>query len=209
MNALLIIIVAVLLIALVFLLFRVLGNKKEDKEAALRDRAYAPRDPFSTADDDAVRGNPRTLKPGDLVEIRGQSYFVRGTLMLEQSGFRWTENFLDTGVGVKGWISVEEDPDLEVVLWSELQGVTITPGAPTIELEGRSYRFDESGNARFTSMGTTGLTTGVMAYQDYEAGNDRLSFEDYGSGWECARGQVLSRAEYRIFPAGSTPEGSV
>ncbi|WP_207839976.1 DUF4178 domain-containing protein [Williamsia soli] len=208
MEALLIIIIAILAIIAVVLLFNVIATRRERQARevqGIRDRAYAPRDPFSSADDDAVRGDPRTLKPGDLVEVRGETFAVRGTLTLTQGGFSWTENFLDTGTGRKAWVSVEEDPDLEVVLWEELTGVTATPGPATIDVEGRRYTSDEAGSARFSSLGTTGLATGNMSYHDYAAGDDRLSFEDFGSGWECARGQVLARAEYRIFPADTGP----
>ncbi|MGK9269915.1 DUF4178 domain-containing protein [Williamsia muralis] len=208
MESLLIIIVAILAIIAVIMLFNTIAKRRERQAAetkAVRDRAYAPRDPFSSADDDAVRGDPRALKPGDMVEIRGEMFAVRGTLTLSQSGFSWTENFLDTGTGRKAWVSVEEDPDLEVVLWEELEGVAVSPGPESIEVDGRRYSSDETGSARFTSAGTTGLATGNMSYHDYSAGDARLSFEDFGSGWECARGQVLARAEYRIFTADTGP----
>ncbi|WP_238421817.1 DUF4178 domain-containing protein [Gordonia sp. 'Campus'] len=209
MEFLLIIIVALLAIIAVVVIFNFLGNRKarQAEQDALRDRTYRPGDPFSSADDDSVYGDPRDLKPGDLVELRGETYAVRGTLRLSQDGYTWTENFLDTGVGSKAWISVEDDPDLEVVLWRELSGVAVTPGPDTVEIEGRRYRSEEAGSARFTSAGTTGVaTSGRMAYHDYEAGPDRLSFEDYGSGWECARGEVLSRTDYRIYPTNPAPE---
>ncbi|MGC5255944.1 DUF4178 domain-containing protein [Gordonia sp. DT218] len=209
MEILLIIIVALLLIIAVVVVFNFLGNRKlrQAESDALRDRAYRPGDPFSTADDDAVRGDPRQLKPSDLVDLRGDTFAVRGTLRLSQSGYLWTENFLDTGTGRKAWISVEDDPDLEVVLWHELTGVTLTPGPDSLELDGRRYHSDESGSAEFTSIGTTGLAArGSMRYHDYEAGDERLSFEDFGSGWECARGEVIERSEYRIYPSDPTPE---
>nr|WP_223205114.1 DUF4178 domain-containing protein [Gordonia jinghuaiqii] len=205
----LIIIVALLAIITVIVVFNFLGKRKaaQAQADALRDRTYRPGDPFSSADDDSVYGDPRNLKPSDLVELRGETYAVRGTVRLTQDGYTWTENFLDTGLGTKAWISVEDDPDLEVVLWQELTGVAVTPGADTVEIEGRSYRSEEAGTARFTSAGTTGLAaSGRMAYHDYQAGDDRLSFEDYGSGWECARGEVLQRADYRIYPSNPAPE---
>lgn len=204
MTALLIVIVALLAIAVVYLVFERVARKRaaEAREAAdLRDRAYGPKDPFSSADADAVHGNPRTLKPGDVVEIREQTYAVRGVLTLTQDGFSWTENFIDTGTGRKAWISVEDDPDLEVVMWTEIERSTLTPGPDTIDFDGRSYVSDEAGSARFSSVGTTGLTTGNMQYHDYSAGTARLSFENFGSGWEAARGEVLQHEEYRIYPA--------
>ncbi|OUC80711.1 DUF4178 domain-containing protein [Gordonia lacunae] len=209
MEFLLIIIVALLAIIAVVVIFNFLGNRKarQAEQDALRERTYRPGDPFSSADDDSVYGDPRDLKPGDLVELRGQTYAVRGTLRLTQDGYTWTENFLDTGVGSKAWISVEDDPDLEVVLWHEVPGATVAPGADTVELDGRRYQSEEAGSARFTSAGTTGVaTSGRMAYHDYQAGADRLSFEDYGSGWECARGELLARADYRIYPSNPAPE---
>jgi hypothetical protein len=205
---LLIIIVALLLIIAVVVVFNFLGSRKARRAEtdALKQRAYGPKDPFSTADDDAVRGDPRQLKPGDLVELRGETFAVRGTLRLSQSGFEWTENFLDTGTGRKAWLSVEDDPDLEVVLWHELTGVTLTPGPDALELDGRRYHSDEAGSAEFSSTGTTGLNQrGSMRYHDYEAGDERLSFEDFGSGWESARGEVLARSEYRIYPTDPAP----
>ncbi|MDL9946726.1 DUF4178 domain-containing protein [Gordonia sp. ABSL11-1] len=208
MEILLIVIVALLLIIAVVVVFNFLGNRKlrQAEEDALRHRAYRPGDPFSTADDDAVRGDPRQLEPGDLVELRGETFAVRGTLRLTQGGYVWTENFLDTGTGRKAWISVEDDPDLEVVLWHELPGVTLTPGPQSLELDGRRYSSDESGGADYTSAGTTGLAPRAsMRYHDYEAGDERLSFEDFGSGWECARGEVIERSEYRIYPTDPTP----
>ncbi|GAB07954.1 DUF4178 domain-containing protein [Gordonia amarae] len=207
MEYLLIIVVALLAIIAVVVIFNFLGNRRarQAQTDAVAARAYAPRDPFSSADDDAVRGNPRNLVPGDMIEIRGQTFAVRGTLRLRQDGYEWTENFIDTGTGRKSWISVEDDPDLEVVLWQEVGPDTISPGPYTLDLDGRRYTSDESGQARFTSTGTTGVAaSGVMAYHDYESGDQRLSFEDYGSGWEAARGEVLGRGEYRIYPS-TTP----
>ncbi len=209
MEFLLIIVIALLAIIVVVLVFNVLSKRKREQaeREALYSRTYQPRDPFSSADDDAVRGDPRQLKPGDLIEIRGETFAVRGTLRLSQDGFSWAENFLDTGLGRKAWISVEDDPDLEVVVWQELTGVTVAPGPAYVDLEGRRFVNDEAGSAQFTSFGTTGLAqVGRMRYHDYEAGNDRLSFEDYGSGWECARGEVLSHSEYRIYPSNPGPE---
>ena len=63
------------------------------------------------------------------------------------------------------------------------------------------YASAESGQARFTSTGTTGVApSGLMAYHDYESGDRRLSFENFGSGWEAARGEVLHHTDYRIYP---------
>lgn len=78
MEFLLIIVIALLAIIVVVLVFNVLSKRKREQAErdALYSRTYQPRDPFSTADDDAVRGDPRQLKPGDLVEIRGETFAV-------------------------------------------------------------------------------------------------------------------------------------
>ncbi|MFC7546332.1 DUF4178 domain-containing protein [Plantactinospora sp. GCM10030261] len=172
----------------------------------------APADPFRQPDDDAdaMRGDPRKLRPGDIVEIRGSSYGVRGSLHFTEGDWGWAEHLLDDVQGVKRWLSVEEDPDLELVLWTAEPGATVTPGAPTVDFDGRRFASDESGRARYTATGTTGLNpTGTVRYHDYQApGGARLSFEAYGDSgsWEVARGEVLRRPEVMIYPQ-SAPEG--
>lgn len=204
-----IIIVLLLVIIAVIVVFNVLtANATRNAEAeALRNRTYRPGDPFSSADDDAVYGDPRQLKPADLVDIRGTTFAVRGVIRFTQGGYNWIEAHLDTGLGQRNWLSVEDDPDLEVVQWEELENVTLTPGPANLDFDGRQYANDENGSATFASAGTTGVATGgTMRYHDYEAGSARLSFEDYGSGWEAARGHVLARGEYRIYPSNLAPE---
>ncbi|MGK5674773.1 DUF4178 domain-containing protein [Micromonospora sp. URMC 106] len=166
-------------------------------------RPTSPGDPLRDRDADALRGDPRRLKPGDIVEIRGTSYAVRGSIRLVEGGWSWAEHLLDDAAGVRRWLSVEEDPELELVLWAAEPGATVTPGAPTIDFAGRRYNWDESGQARYTATGTTGLDpNGTMRYHDYQApGGARLSFEAYGeAGWEVALGEVLHRADVMIYP---------
>ena len=161
-------------------------------------------DPFATTDTDALRGDPRTLKPGDIAEIRGRSHAVRGTLRFTEGGWGWAEHLLDDAAGHKVWLSVEEDPDLEVVLWTEVPTATVRPDQPTVDFDGRRYVRDESGQARYTATGTTGLNpTGTVEYHDYAAPDGvLLSFERYGDSerWEVGRGEKLHRAELRIYP---------
>lgn len=162
-------------------------------------------DPFRDHDADILRGDPRRLRPGDLVEIRQVTYAVRGCLHLAEGGWTWAEHLLESTDGRSHWLSVEEDPDLELVLWTAEPGATVTPGPPTVDFDGRRYHSDESGRARWTSTGTTGLTpTGHVRYHDYQApGGARLSFEQYGdAGWEVSRGELLRRAEVMVYPQG-------
>lgn len=168
------------------------------------DGADAPVDPFGSEDVDALRGDPRQLRAGAIVEIRGHDYTVRGSLRLTEDGWSWDEHFLDDAQGKRVWLSVEEDPELELVLFTELPDAEVRPGK-SIEVEGRAYRRTESGTAQYTTEGTTGLDSGgTVHYQDYAADDDtRLALEAYGDGgkWEISRGEVLSRYEVRIFPA--------
>jgi hypothetical protein len=176
---------------------------QQRNKAAQRAAAKQPTDPFRDHDADALRGDPRRLRPGDIVEIRGTSYAVRGSIHFTEGDWGWAEHLLDDARGTKIWLSVEEDPDLELVFWTAEPSATVTPGAPTIDFGGRRYTSEESGRARFTTTGTTGLNpTGTVRYHDYTAaGGARLSFEAYGdAGWEVARGEVLHRAEIMIYP---------
>lgn len=166
-------------------------------------------DPFGQADADAhaLRGDPRRLKPGDLVDIRGRSWAVRGSIRLAEGSWSWTEHLLDDADGAKRWLSVEEDPDVVVTLWTEVPGATVEPGKDAVDFDGRRYRLDEAGKARYTASGTTGLDpTGTMRYRDYEAADGALlSFEAYGDSqrWEVARGERLHRSELTIYPQAS------
>ncbi|MFC0527546.1 DUF4178 domain-containing protein [Phytohabitans kaempferiae] len=179
-----------------------LNRAKRQREAP--PPAAAPVDPFQTGDTDALRGDPRALKPGDIVEIRTKSYAVRGSLAFAEGDWTWAEHLLDDAAGGKVWLSVEEDPDLELALWHEVPSATVTPGAPTVDFDGRRYARDEGGRARYTATGTTGLNpTGTVRYEDYEAPDGALlSFESFGDSgkWEVGRGEKLHRAEVLIYP---------
>ncbi|PWU50431.1 DUF4178 domain-containing protein [Micromonospora globispora] len=179
--------------------------------ARSRPRPRTAADPFRDRDAEVLRGDPRRLRPGDIVEIRQVPYTVRGSVHLVEGGWSWAEHLLDDAGGVKRWLSVEEDPDLELVLWTTEPSATVTPGAPTLDIAGRRYTWDESGQARYTATEGTGLDPhGTMRYYDYQApGGARLSFEAYGeAGWEVALGEKLHRAEVMIYPQGGPEQVS-
>lgn len=180
------------------------NRQRQAEEAEKEKAANKPVDPFGTGDVDALRGDPRQLRAGAIVEIRGHDYSVRGSLRLNEEGWSWDEHFLDDATGRQAWLSVEEDPELELVLFSTLADADVEP-AKSVDVEGRTYRRTETGTASFTAEGTTGLdSSGTLRYQDYAADDGwRLSLEAYGDGgkWEVSRGEVLSRYEVRIFPA--------
>ncbi|GAA4499224.1 DUF4178 domain-containing protein [Actinoallomurus oryzae] len=192
----------VLVVALAILLIVVLTRRRPAPPPA----PAAPRDPFAA--EDSVAGDPRTLKAGDLVEYLGTRYFVRGSLRLREGGFTWSEHLLDADTieGQKVWLSVEEDPDLEVVFWTEYEIGDLRPGAKTVTVDGVEYRRDEHGTAGYTSEGTTGVgAQGRVEYVDYEGPGGRyLSFEQYGGGqWEAGLGERVPAGTMTIYPSGA------
>ncbi|WP_206305916.1 DUF4178 domain-containing protein [Streptomyces sp. RFCAC02] len=175
----------------------------------------APADPFAPGRD--TGGDPRTLKAGDLVEYLGEQLFVRGSLRLKEGGYTWSEHFVDAMSGADGsdgrrrWLSVEEDPDLEVTLWTGRPDDGLVPSAPTLTVDGVTYRRTEHGTAAFRTEGTTGLgATGRVEYADYEGPNGRsLSFERFpGAGgepgdWESSLGERVPAGTLTIYPGGA------
>ncbi|MCG5467730.1 DUF4178 domain-containing protein [Micromonospora sp. LAH09] len=148
-------------------------------------------------------GGPLRLAPGDRVRIQAREYVVSGTVRLVEGDWSWVQHLLDDDSGTRHRLSVEDGPELELVLWTAEPGATVTPGAPTIDLGGRRYTWAETGQARYTATGETGLASaGTMRYHDYQSGGTaRLSFEAYGEeGWRVARGDLLDPADLTIRP---------
>lgn len=142
-----------------------------------------------------------------MIEYLGERLFVRGSLRLREGGYQWSEHFVDDVAGDKRWLSVEEDPDLELVLWTELKGTDLTPSNRTLTYDGVEYHREEHGTAQFASEGTTGLNaSGTMEYADFTASKGRqLSFERFeGGAWEVALGERVPTGTLTIYP-GSEP----
>ncbi|MFC5927862.1 DUF4178 domain-containing protein [Micromonospora vulcania] len=195
-------VVAVLALAVVLIVMRA-----RRRAAARSGNASSAGRPARGRAADTLRGGPHRLAPGDRVRIRDMEYAVRGTLRLVEGDWSWVQHLLDGGTGTDHWLSVEGGPDPELVLWTGEPGATVTPGAPTIDLGGRRYTWSESGQARYTATGETGLSpAGTMRYHDYQSGGAaRLAFEAYGEeGWRVSRGDLLDSAELAIQP---TAEG--
>jgi hypothetical protein len=148
----------------------------------------------------------RTVRAGDMVDYRGTLYFVRGSLRLTEGGYSWSEHFLDDARGARCWISVEEDPEVEVVLWTEREAPA-EPGGEHLEIDGVTYRLSERGTARYRSEGTTSLAEqGSVEYVDYTGDGERaLGFERFDGGkWEAGIGEAVVLSALRVYPAGST-----
>jgi hypothetical protein len=204
-KAAIVVLLALILIALVVLIVVLLRRRPGTPAPA--PAPAVPRDPFAA--EDQVAGDPRALKAGDMVEYLGTRYFVRGSLRLKEGGFTWSEHLLDADTieGTKVWVSVEEDPDLEVVWWTEHDIGDLRPGEKTIVVDGVEYRRDEHGTADYTSEGTTGVgVQGRVEYVDYEGPGGRyLSFEQYGGGqWEAGLGERVPAGSMTIYPGGGS-----
>ncbi|GAB3679703.1 hypothetical protein GCM10027597_23090 [Saccharopolyspora tripterygii] len=195
-------VVLVVLLVVVAAVAVVLGVRARKAARQGEPGAGAPQDPFGTGDQDSLRGDPRALKAGDIVEIRSTTYTVRGSLRLDEGGWSWSEHLLDDSQGTQVWLAVEEDPDLILTLWRPVTGAG-APGEKSVEFDGRTYRSGESGSATFRSEATTGLDAeGTVRYHDYESSDGALlGFESYGgAAWEATAGEKLGRYDVLIYP---------
>ncbi len=160
-----------------------------------------PQDPFANKGDD-TSGDPRTLKAGDMIDWGTERTWIRGTLRLSEGGSTWSEHFLEVEDG-KRWISVEEDPDVELALWTGRPDLEIIPQGRSVEVEGVVYRLQEKGTGSYRSEGTTGLKAqGGVDYADFESDDGRLlSFERFDHGrWEASTGTKIALGTFTIFP---------
>lgn len=152
----------------------------------------------------------RRIRNGDLVEYEGVKLFVRGRIDFDESGYTWTEHFLDDDT-TRRWLSVEDDEGFEVALWRSLPDGDIEQGAPgdrDVIVGGIAYRRQEEGSASFTSSGSTGTAPqGTVRYADYASadGKHLLGFENFGSRWEASLGEPLQPWELIVYPGSDEP----
>jgi hypothetical protein len=160
----------------------------------------APGDPLRK---DSRGIDPRRIKVGDVIAHEGRDFLVRGSLTFDQDGFVWHEHHLDD-TAVRRWLSVEDDEELELCLWTAVSAPALAPGDPEVTWDGVAYTREEHGQARFTAAGSTGTgPEGAVEYYDYAAGEKRLSFERYGTAgdWEVAVGEVVNERALDIYPS--------
>jgi hypothetical protein len=212
MSSLLIVLLVVLVVALAVVVVLLLVRRTSGGGSTVpAPTPGAPQDPFASVGETA--GDPRSIKAGDMVEYLGRQYFVRGSLRLREGGYAWSEHILDADTdGQKIWISVEEDPDLEVVWWTEQDAEELLPDRKNLTYEGVEYQRVEHGTADYSSEGTTGVgASGRVEYVDYEAkGNRYLAFERFlgapsssgasGGSWEASTGERVPNGALTIYP---------
>lgn len=193
-------VIAALAVAVAAVVFAVRAALRSDKSPA-SPSPKGPHDPFAAKGDSAF-GDPRTLKAGDMIDWGTERTWIRGTLRLSQGGYVWAEHFLEVEGG-KRWLSTEEDPDLEMALWTGRPDLDLTPHGKKIELEGTTYHLEEKGSGSYRSEGTTGLKPqGGFDYADYEAADGSLlSFERFDHGpWEVSTGTRVAEGTFTIYP---------
>ena len=169
-------------------------HPKKAEAEALRNRTYRPGDPFSTADDDAVRGDPRQLKPADLVDIRGID--LRRTRRHPVHPGRATGS---RHIWTPGPANACGCRWRTTLTWRSCSGSNWRrhrhPGPPTIDFEGRRYNYDEDGAASFTSAGDDRRRNQRHHAVPRLRGRQRPALvRGLRLGWEAARGEVLARS---------------
>ncbi|WP_017573075.1 DUF4178 domain-containing protein [Nocardiopsis halotolerans] len=192
---LLLILVAVVVIGVVVYV------QRSKKQKSTPEPPPQPHDPFANAGSDTA-GDPRTLKAGDMIDWGTERTWIRGTLRLSEGGYVWSEHFLEVE-GAKRWLSVEEDPDVELALWTGRPDLDLVPQGKSIELEGVVYKLEEKGSGSYRSEGTTGLRSeGGLDYVDYESDDGRLlAFERFDHGhWEASTGTKVAPGTFTIYP---------
>lgn len=171
------------------------------RRAAAARRSAPRQDPLR----DVADRDLDTIGVGGVVAHAGTDHVVRGTLRFDQDGFTWVEHLL-ADVGVKRWLSIEDDEGIELAMWEAVPLGELTSGQPgdrEVVLRGAVYRLDERGTARFTAEGTTGTApSGTVEYADYDGPSGLASFERYGGGsWEAALGSRVTPGELTIYAA--------
>lgn len=167
-----------------------------------------PSDPLAETQDGVLAG----LGVGAVVSHEGKDYVVRGEIRFDEDGYTWSEYHLDAGGGNRTWLSVDLSDGTDVALWSSIEAPgDLAPGGGAVTVEGRTYKKVESGRARFSSVGTTGLpASGSAEYADYKAEGGRLlGFERWSAdgSWEVATGTTVPAHLLEVYPAGTAAGG--
>lgn len=147
----------------------------------------------------------KQIQNGDIILYQGEQWFVRGRIELDEGGFTWIEHLLDEG-SQRRWLSLEEEEDFEVTLWTSIPAGEIEAGEAgdrTVAARGLAFTLQEKGQATFRASGSTGTTpTGQMRYADYRSNDGTLlGFENFGGSWEASIGEKLIPWELTVLPS--------
>ncbi|GAA4284603.1 DUF4178 domain-containing protein [Brevibacterium daeguense] len=201
-DGILTLLVIALIVAVVIIVVLVVRRRRAAGQPVHVDAGPRAHDPFAPGQD--TGGDPLKIHAGDLLEFGNDKYFVRGSLRISEGGYTWTEHFFQADSSAqRRWLTVEEDPDLQLSIWQDRPELDIEPKSNRIEIDGTAYELVEHGTASYRSEGTTGLKpTGALDYVDYEAADGRhLSFERYDHGrWEVSTGEPIAPGSFTIYP---------
>jgi len=162
-----------------------------------------PKDPFAAESEGVSFWD---LKAPDMVQFEGKDYFVRRTIENRAGSYRWLEHLLDTGVGERLWLSVEDDEGLDLGVWKSLDMVDIQHGKPgdsSIVTSGKAYKRKESGAATWSSIKSDDTECGHMEFLEYEAADGQmLAFQRYDNAeWQASLGFRYRSSEFEIYPS--------
>ncbi|MFB6265271.1 MAG: DUF4178 domain-containing protein [Bradymonadaceae bacterium] len=152
--------------------------------------------------DNLAGRHPTDLQLNDIVSHFGTDYVVEGRIDYEEGGYRWYEFMLVDGDDAR-WLCVEEDDQLEVTLWQEIDDLMVDPPVPeTLEYEGEEYRMIERGEARAVQKGKTGRKKHPeVKYWDFSgSGDSYLSVEEWGGEIEVSKGTEVNLETLDVFP---------
>ena len=147
--------------------------------------------------------NVLNLQINDIVSHFGTDYIVEGRLDHWEEGWTWVTYMLKDGDKTR-WLSAEEDDELEVSLWREIDDLHLSGPRPPefLEWRGVKFRMVEYGTARINQQGRTGRKTGLSAdYWEYEGPNgEMLSVERWGNEYEVSIGEEVNPYALEILP---------
>lgn len=164
--------------------------------------AVVPVDPLGPQDN--LGGDPWQIKAGDVVAQGGERAFIRGSVRIREGAYQWVEHFFEADAsGQRRWLSVEEDPDLQLAVWQDRPELDVDPNATTVQVDGITFRQVEQGHATYRTEGTTGLpASGTVDYVDFESGDGHLlGLERFDNGsWEASIGHGVGAHTLTIYP---------
>lgn len=192
MELLILLVLVLVVLGVGFGAWRVLGRRRAGGSggAGVKRKRVVPvneYDPYSFSVGDRIRFLQAPGRVIGIVEYTDDVVYTWTALHLELP----TERL---------WVTVvDEAHGVELVRWKPLSGLPGDTEATSVEFDGVTYLYQEGGEGRYTSQGTTDLPRkGEMSFRDFYAGNKRLSMESYDGGpWAAMVGEVLPIGDLR------------
>jgi len=141
------------------------------------------------------------LKVDDIVSHLGTDYLVEGRIDYREGTYEWVEYMLVDGEAIR-WMCVEDDDQLEVTFWDEVEDLHASRPVPEIlEYDGNEYKMYERGEAEASQTGQTGRKQArSVEYFDYRGPEDLLGVEIWNEEFEIFRGEEVDEVMLDVFP---------